>query len=486
MEALYLARSQFGITTVYHFFMVPLTIGLSMIVAWFHTRWYRHRREEDLRLTKFFGKLFLINFAMGVVTGIVQEFQFGMNWASYSRFVGDVFGAPLAMEGLVAFFFESTFLGLWIFGWGRLPERIHLLTIWAAATGTWASAYFIIAANSWMQHPVGAIYNPETGRAELIDIWAVLTNVTTLVAFPHVIAGAVMVAGLFVAGISFWYLAKREPSDVDRRGFNYALRLGLWVTLAASAVVLVSGDRQAKVMFEQQPMKMAAAEALCDSETHAGFSVFAIADLEHQCDVRSWVIPGLLSYLAEGDFDADVQGINDLQARNEELFGPDDYIPNLFVTYWGFRAMMGFGFFGMGVAVVSLIWLRGRTEMPDRRWVTPLVVATIVSPFLANATGWIFTEMGRQPWVVAPNFDGDLEIRLMTRDAVSQSVGAWSVFTTLAGFTLVYGALGIVEIFLLRRYVRAGPDAAMTSMPSGGEDDDGERSASDDQFAVAY
>ena len=301
MDPLGLARWQFGITTVYHFFMVPLTIGLSIMVAWFHTRWYRHRDEADLRLTKFFGKLFLINFAMGVVTGIVQEFQFGMGWADYSRFVGDVFGAPLAMEALVAFFLESTFLGLWIFGWGRIPEKLHLATIWAAAIGTWLSAYFIIAANSWMQHPVGAIYNPETGRAEMTDIWAVLTNVTTLAAYPHVIAASVMTAGLFVAGIAAWYLIRRDPPETDRRGMRYAMRFGLWLTLVSAAVVVISGDEQARIMFEQQPMKMAAAEALCETEQGAGFSVFAVGNVDAECDVRSLVIPGLTSFLADRD-----------------------------------------------------------------------------------------------------------------------------------------------------------------------------------------
>ncbi|MFZ5872290.1 MAG: cytochrome ubiquinol oxidase subunit I, partial [Actinomycetota bacterium] len=202
MDPLDLARLQFGVTTVYHFMFVPLTIGLAPLVAILQTAWYRTGDERYYRLTRFFGKLFLINFAIGVVTGIVQEFQFGMNWSEYSRFVGDVFGAPLAIEGLAAFFVESTFLGLWIFGWDRLPRRVHLATIWAVALATWASAYFIIAANSFMQHPVGVRFNPESGRAELESIWALLTNVTTLAAFPHVVTGALLTGGTFMAGVA--------------------------------------------------------------------------------------------------------------------------------------------------------------------------------------------------------------------------------------------------------------------------------------------
>lgn len=512
MDPLALARWQFGITTVYHFFMVPLTIGLSMMVAWFHTRWYRHRDEADLRLTKFFGKLFLINFAMGVVTGIVQEFQFGMGWADYSRFVGDVFGAPLAMEALVAFFLESTFLGLWIFGWGRIPEKLHLATIWAAAIGTWLSAYFIIAANSWMQHPVGATYNPETGRAEMTDIWAVLTNVTTLAAYPHVIAASVMTAGLFVAGISAWYLIRRDPGDPDRRGMRYAMRFGLWLTLAASAVVIISGDEQARIMFDQQPMKMAAAEALCETEEGAGFSVFAVGNVDAECDVRSLVIPGLTSFLADRDFNATIPGVVDLQEQYSELYGEGDYRPNLIVTYWSFRAMMGFGFFGMGVAVVSLWLTREGRALPTGRWMTPLIVFTMLTPFLGNAFGWIFTEMGRQPWVVAPNLDGDLEIALLTENAVSPSLSTTEVAISLFGFAAVYGILAVVEIFLLTRYVQAGPDSTMFALPvdhpwgDSDRDDDSGRDdhdrddhdgdtppdrgsptdADDEQFAFAY
>src|SRR6187551_389994 len=260
-----LARWQFAITTVYHFLFVPITIGMSLLVAGMQTAWVRSGDDRYLRMTKFWGKLFLINFAMGVVTGIVQEFQFGMNWSAYSRFVGDIFGAPLAIEGLLAFFLESTFLGLWIFGWDRLPKRLHLATIWLASLGTLLSAYFILAANSWMQHPVGYAVNTETGRAELHSIGAVLTNSTTLVTFPHTITACFLTAGALLLAVSAWHLRRRHQEEVFRPG----LRLGAWVVLIAGLGVIVTGDLQARIMTEQQPMKMAAAEALYDTSQPA-------------------------------------------------------------------------------------------------------------------------------------------------------------------------------------------------------------------------
>jgi cytochrome d ubiquinol oxidase subunit I len=478
MDVVTLSRWQFGITTVYHFFMVPLTIGLSLVVAWFHTRWYRTGDEAYLRLTKFFGKLFLINFAMGVVTGIVQEFQFGMNWASYSRFVGDVFGAPLAMEALVAFFLESTFLGLWIFGWGRLSPRLHLASIWAAAIGTVLSAYFIVAANSWMQHPVGVRYNPTTGRPELIDIWAVLTNSTTLAAYPHVIAGSIMTAAVFVGGVSAWMLVKGQEREANREALQRAVRLAIGLTFASGIVVAVSGHFQTRLMFEQQPMKMAAAEALCDTETGPGLSVFSIGDVSKECDVRSLLIPKGLSLLAADRTDATIPGVKDINAEYRERFGDGDYRPNLAITYWGFRAMIGFGAIAAFGAVVAWFFTRRGGLLPKKRWLRLATIAVIPTPFLANAFGWIFTEMGRQPWVVAPNPNGIPEVRLQTGDAVSAAVSPGMVLTTLIGFTLLYGALMVVEVFLLRRYIQAGPDAVLLpgetgerTRPTEGEDD---------------
>ncbi|MFY9208001.1 MAG: cytochrome ubiquinol oxidase subunit I, partial [Candidatus Nanopelagicales bacterium] len=310
MDVLDLSRWQFGITTVYHFFFVPITLGLVWFVAAFQTIWYVTGKEKYLKLTKFFGKLFLINFAMGVVTGIVQEFQFGMNWADYSRFVGDVFGAPLAMEGLLAFFMESVFLGLWIFGWDRLPKKLHLMTIWAAALGTLLSSYFILAANSWMQHPVGFEINPDTGRAVLNDIGAVLFQNTAVLAFFHTMSASFMVAGTGVAVVGAWFLMKNRQTDI----FRPAIKAGAVVTLIAAAAVSLTGDMTSKVMVEQQPMKMAAAEALYETTQNAPFSVLTIGDVSGENATLILEVPGLLSFLSTGSFDGTVEGINDLQA----------------------------------------------------------------------------------------------------------------------------------------------------------------------------
>ena len=455
MDALDLARWQFGITTVYHFMFVPLTIGLAPLVAIMQTAWVRTGQERWLRLTKFFGKLFLINFAMGVVTGIVQEFQFGMNWSEYSRFVGDIFGAPLAMEGLAAFFIESTFLGLWIFGWDRLPKGVHLATIWAVAFGVNLSAYFIIAANSFMQHPVGASFNAASGRAELHDIGAVLLNNTALAAFPHTVTGAFLTAGVFVAATAGWWVVRARSDPEEARTYRPALRLGLLVIVLAGIGVAVSGDAQAKLMFQQQPMKMAAAEALCDTEQRAGFSVLAVGDVSNACDVRTLNVPGLTSFLATGDLDATVDGVNDLQRQYGARYGEGtDYKPLLAVTYWNFRLMIGFGALCALLALAGL-WVTRRGRAPTGRRFALLALWSIPLPFLANATGWIFTETGRQPWVVAPNPTGLPDLRMLTADGVSTGSG-WNVVVSLTVFTLVYGALAVVWFGLMRRYAVEG------------------------------
>lgn len=487
MNALDLARWQFGVTTVYHFIFVPLTIGLAPMVAIMQTMWVRSGDERWLRMTKFFGKLFLINFAIGVVTGIVQEFQFGMNWSEYSRFVGDVFGAPLAMEGLAAFFLESTFLGLWIFGWDRLPKKIHLTTIWLAAIGVNLSAFFILSANSFMQHPVGVEYNSETGRAELTSIGALLTNSTVLWAFPHQITAAFMTAATFVAGIAGWWMVRARyrakadlaPDTDDTMTkhpkvelYRPVFRLACVILLIAGVGVAITGDGQAKLMYQQQPMKMAAAEGLCNTEESAGFSIFAIGNPgPGNCDVTTVTVPGVYSFLATGDFGATVSGVNDLQEEYSEKYGDGtDYVPVLAVTYWNFRLMIGFGMLAAAMAVVGL-WVTRRGRNPGKwfGWVALLAVPT---PFLANLTGWVFTEMGRQPWVVAPNPTGDSSIRMLTEEGVS-TVGPWSVGISLVVFTLLYGSLAVVWFGLIRRYALAG--APEIEEPNTGSDDDADR-----------
>jgi len=470
VDPLALARWQFGVTTVYHFIFVPLTIGLAPLVAIMQTAWVRTGNERWLRLTKFFGKLLLINFAIGVATGIVQEFQFGMAWSEYSRFVGDVFGAPLAMEALAAFFVESTFLGLWIFGWDKLPKKIHLACIWAVAIATNLSAFFILAANSWMQHPVGTILNGERGRAEMVDIGAVLSNPTLLAAFPHTISAAFLTAGTFVAAIAAWWmvkLARRGEADKARDVYRPAVTLGVIVMLVSGVGVALSGDQQAKLMFDQQPMKMSAAEALCETtDGGAPFSILAVGDLSDSCEGVSHLIqiPGLTSFLASGDFTAPLPGVEDLQRQYEEKYGftdangdPISYQPNLAVTYWSFRLMIGFGVGSAALALVAL-WVTRKGRVSDNVWVSRLAIVALATPFLASSFGWIFTEMGRQPWVVAPNpnpsgVDG---VWLLTARGVSTVAGPGSILASLIAFTALYAVLAVVWYRLMHRYAVEG------------------------------
>jgi cytochrome d ubiquinol oxidase subunit I len=455
VDALALARWQFGITTVYHFLFVPLTIGLSFLTAGLQTAWVRTGRESYLRATKFWGRLFLINFALGVATGIVQEFQFGMAWSEYSRFVGDVFGAPLAIEGLLAFFLESTFLGLWIFGWDRLPRRIHLSCIWLVGIGTTLSAYFILAANAWMQHPVGFVLDPATHTARLTSIWAVLTNSTAIVAFAHTIAAAFLMAGLLMVAVSAWHLRREQHRDTMRP----SLLVGLWAALAGFVATAVTGDVDGKIMTEQQPMKMAAAEALYHSAQPASFSLFTIGSLNGRSEVWSVRLPGLLSFLATGSFHGQVEGIDNVQAAEVAKYGPGTYIPVVPVTYWSFRLMIGFGLLGALLALAGL-WLarRGRTPAPERRWFYRAAVWSFLLAPLASSFGWIFTEVGRQPWAVFGV--------LATRQSVSPTVGAGTVATSLIVLTLLYAVLAVIEVGLMVRTARRGPgDPPDPSLP---------------------
>ncbi len=468
MEALDIARWQFGITTVYHFFFVPVTIGLVFLVAMLQTAWHRTGNEKYLRLTRFYGKLFLINFALGIATGIVQEFQFGMNWSDYSRFVGDVFGAPLAIEGLLAFFLESTFLGLWIFGWDRLRPAVHLVCIWLAAIGTVLSAYFILAANSFMQNPVGYRLDEESGRAELTDFWAVMTNKVVLVTFPHTIFACFMVGGAVVAGVGLWQMLRgpRRDDEEEREAFRTAVRLGAVVLLVAGAGTMVSGDFQGKVMTEVQPMKMAAAEGLYEDEAPASFSLLTVGTLDGSEPLFEVKIPRLLSFLGTGTWDGEVRGVDSLQEEYEQRFGPGEYAPNIPVTYWTFRAMITAG----GLAMVGgawLLWATRRRRLPslatwEGRWLLRTAVVLPFLPLVASSFGWIFTEMGRQPWVVF----GLME----TSAGVSPGVSAGEALTTLVGFTALYAALAVVEFRLLLTYIRKGlPDA---DPPELGDDPD--------------
>jgi cytochrome d ubiquinol oxidase subunit I len=469
-----IARWQFGITTVYHFLFVPLTIGLSALVAVMETIWLRTKEEDWLRLTKFVSKLLLINLAMGVVTGIVQEFQFGMNWSDYSRFVGDIFGAPLAVEALLAFFLESTFIGLWIFGWDKVPRGVHASFMWIVHLGTLFSSWFILAANSWMQHPVGCrMPHPPSGvgcvagatrngRAELTDFWAVMFNKVQLGTFPHVIFAAYMTAGVFLVAICGWLYGRTSRTTTrletegdfdeagERRLYRRGIRLGAWVAIVAFAGVFVSGDVQGKIMTDVQPMKMASAEALFHtSDTHAPFSLFTIGTRDGRHKRFAVEIPGLLSFLATGHFDKKVEGINELQTQYEQKFGPGDYTPIIPVTYWSFRWMMGLGAAGL-LGAIAVLWLTRKNKAPTFRWYTWLAIWAPLFALFGNSVGWIFTEMGRQPWVVFG--------MMQTSAAVSPGVSTPDAWISLIALTALYAVLAVVEVKLLLHFIKKGAD----------------------------
>ena len=448
MNSLDLARWQFAITTVYHFIFVPITIGSGFLVAGLQTAWYRTKKVKYLRATKFFGKLFLINFAIGVVTGIVQEFQFGMNWSSYSRFVGDIFGAPLAMEGLLAFFLESTFLGLWIFGWDRLPKKVHLATIWCASIGTLLSAYFILAANAFMQHPVGYAVNHTSGRAELKSIVSVLTQRTAVATFLHTIPSASLTAGALFAGVAGWMLLKGRDVEVARP----VLKTGLITVIISFLIVGVSGDWTARVMTQQQPMKMAAAEALYDSKTNAPFSLFTIGTLDGSKSVFQIGLPSMLSFMSTGNTNGTVEGINDLQAKYEKKYGAGNYKPTIWIAYWGFRLMIGFGAVAFLISLLTL-WKLRKGSLPNKKWMYRSMIAMPFLPILANSFGWIFTESARQPWIVFG--------LLKTKDGVSAGVSAGSVLFTMITFTALYGILAVIEFGLFMKTIQVGTDMSV-------------------------
>jgi cytochrome d ubiquinol oxidase subunit I len=445
-----LSRWQFGVTITYHFLFVPLTIGLALLVAMMQVLAYRRQDEVWERLSRFFGTLFLINFAMGIVTGIVQEFQFGMNWSNYSVFVGNIFGAPLAMEGLIAFFVESTFVGLWLFGRHRLPPLVHTISICLVSLGTIVSAFFILTANAWMQHPVG--YRIVGHKAELTDIWAVLRNSTLWAEWSHTVLAAFVTGAMLVLGVSGWQLLRGRNVEA----FTRSARLAAGMALVSVIGVIVTGDLQARLMDTQQPMKMAAAEAVYRTQSGASFSLLTIGNLSGQ-PIFQIRIPHLLSLIATLSWNGRVTGITQAQQAEVAAHGPGSYVPVLWVTYWSFRIMVGLGL----LMLLASAWALWRSRHGARkafelgRWTLWALVGLIAAPFLANSFGWLFTEMGRQPWIVFG--------LMKTGVANSPSVTLANVALTLAGFTLLYTVLGVIDVILMYR-------AAGRGLPAGEEE----------------
>ncbi len=435
-----LARIQFAFTSVNHFFFVPVTIGLAFLTALLQTAWYRSRMQEYLRLTRFFGTLLVINVAIGVVTGLVQEFEFGMNWGAYSRLVGNIFGAPLAMEGLAAFFLESTFLGLWLFGWDRLSRRVHLATIWLVALGSMLSAMFILAANSWMQHPVG--YAMVNGKPVLTSLWAVFTNPVFLWGYAKVIFAALTTGTMIMLAVSAWQLRHGG----DRGVFLRSTRMSLIVLLPAILFTLLIGDELGVVEGTYQPMKIAAAEAQWTTCQPCSFSLFQIGGGNNdQTPTEIIAVPHLLSLLATNHWNGKVLGLNPLQAQYTRQFGPGNYVPNVFIQYWGMRTMAYLGALTLLICLWGLFLAYRKTLATSRVFLRVAVWAAVL-PFLMNTAGWFLTESGRQPWIV--------QGIMLTKNGISPTVSVTWLWISLVFFVLLYGTLGTVDFALMLRYSR--------------------------------
>ena len=444
MNALDLSRWQFAITTIYHFFIVPLTLGLSILVAIFESRYVATGDETYKRLAKFWGKIFLINFAAGVVTGIVQEFHFGMNWSEYARFMGDIFGAPLAIEALLAFYMESTFIGLWIFGWDKLSKKMHLTAAWLVAIGSNISALWILIANSFMQNPVG--YAIENGRAVMTDFLAIVANPNLPYQYFHVLSAGVSTAGFLVLAFSAWHLL-RKKGDVEF--FQKAFQWAAVYALVGAVIVGVIGDLHGKFLGKTQPMKIAAAEAIWVTEDPADFLVVAGIDQEGQTNTFELRVPKALSFLLYNKFSGEVKGLTNLQAEAVAQYGEGDYIPPVALSFWSFRIMVGSGVLMVLLAFLAII--RPKVKFLQKPWLFKVLLPAAILPHLGSTFGWILTETARQPWIVY----GLQKVE----DAVSPNVSAGTVLFSLVLFTVLLGALVAVTGWLMVKSGTSDPQA---------------------------
>lgn len=440
------AELQFGVTTVFHYFFVPVTIGLSFLIAIMETLYVKTRDKTYMDMAKFWGHLFLINFAVGVVTGLLQEFQFGLDWANYSKYVGDIFGAPLAIEALAAFFLESTFIGAWAFGWDRLSPRAHALTIWLVTLGTSLSAFWILTANSWMQEPVG--YALKGGVAVMTSFGAILTNPQLWVEFPHTELAALLTGAFFMLSISAYQLLRKK----NVAAFTKSFKISTIVAVITSVLVIVVGDSQAAHLVKAQPMKLAAAEALWNtSSNHAPWTVVAVINAKDHKDPFQLQIPELLTLLAYKKLSGSVQGINQVQSQMVHQYGPGNYVPPVAVTFYSFRAMIFAGTAMLLLAYWALILFRKNRFLHQDKFLK-ILVWSIGLPYIANAAGWIMTEVGRQPWVVY-----GLQL---TKDGVSPtaSVPSVDIELSLLAFTVFYGAMAYAAIHLWKKAIAHGID----------------------------
>jgi cytochrome d ubiquinol oxidase subunit I len=435
MDVLTLSRLQFAVTSMFHFIFVPLTLGLSILTAYMETRYVMTDDATYLRMTKFWGKLFLINFALGVVTGITMEFQFGMNWAEYSKYVGDIFGAPLAIEATVAFFLESVFIGLWIFGWDKVSKNVHALSIWLVAFATNLSALWILLANGWMQHPVG--YVLRNGRAEMVDFTALLTNPYGILKFFHTVLSGYMVAAFFVMGIAAYHLLKRNQVDFFKRSFKIGSTFGLF----ASLLVFLTGDFHAVEVAKTQPAKLAAMESVWETKQGVGLNLLLIPNEQGECNALEKIcIPNMVSYLAFHVPNAEIKGLKEF---------PRELRPPVLPTFLSFRLMVGLGTLMLLASLLGFV-LSQWGKLENRTLFLKIMLLAIPAPYIAAQLGWIVAEVGRQPWIVYGV--------MKTSDAVSKSVSVAQVVISLAGFTLLYGGLGVIDIYLLAKVAKKGPE----------------------------
>lgn len=434
MNPVPLARWQFALTTIFHWFFVPLTLGLSLFIALVQTWYVRTGNEKYKQIARFFGPLLLLNFAMGVVTGIVQEFHFGLNWSEYSRFMGDIFGAPLAIEALLAFYLESTFLAVWYFGWDRLSKKAHLATAWLAALGTNISAYWILTANSFMQHPRG--YTLQGGRALMADFFALITNPNIPFQFTHVLSGGLALAGFVVMAFAAWHLLKGREKEL----FGVAFRWGARFALIGSLLVGIIGHFQGQFVLQAQPMKMAAAEALWETEQPASFLVIAIPNERARTNVLAIRVPYLLSFLSYNNFTARVEGLKDLEKAAIVQHGPGQYIPPVAVNFYAFRIMVLAGLLMIALAVLAVA-----AKRPESRpGLLRVLLWAPILPYLAGTAGWIVAEVGRWPWIVY----GLLRIE----EAISPNVSAGNIVFSLVVLTGLYAVLSVLAFRLALKH----------------------------------
>lgn len=448
MDLVTLARFQFGMTTVFHFFFVPLSIGLAFSVAILETLYVVKKDEMYKDMAKFWGNIFLLSFAVGVVTGIIQEFQFGMNWSEYSRFMGDIFGAPLAVEALLAFFMESTFIGLWIFGWDKFNKKLHATFIWLVSIGTILSALWILAANSFMQNPVAYQINEVTNRAELTSFFGLLKNHQLWVEFPHVVFGAFVTGGFVIAGCSAWKLMKKQ----DTKFFKKSMQFGLIIGLIGSVLTMGAGHAQMNAVANDHPMKFAAMEGIYDdtSGDSAPWNIIAGIDTKNQKTDWEISVPAMLTILGGKDKFQGMDSVSaDLHKQHDEKFGQDmDYYLPVKTLFWGFRFMAGFGTLMALMAIVGLYLLKN-DKLQKMNWLLGLFVAGIAFPFISNSTGWIITEMGRAPWTVYGLFT--------IEDSVSPSVTQGALLFSNIVYFALFLFLGFVMVLYSKRYLKKGP-----------------------------